>query len=281
MESQLLATTSVPRSTPSEPQSKNVLIREWITKLALNAGAALDAQGLAVYTAIWEEGFSDLPDNVLEAAFRKTLRTCKFWPVKVADVREHIDRTKETALAEAADLEWQRVLDLRRVYWNPDMAGGFSRGMPKLSERVASAARAAGVFREVSDPEQLHVWGKKRFIESYLAWDALEQDQYLLPDGELKNLLAGCTETKALPAPQVPFNDLHERGLRYAEQIKEAAPLLAVNRAVAARYSIWNSEEERRQAILSLQEKETSPDLLENARRQKVTLEARGFAITR
>jgi hypothetical protein len=49
-----------------------------VTKLALNSGAALDAQALAFYTALWEEGFSDLPFNVLEAALRKTLRTCKF-----------------------------------------------------------------------------------------------------------------------------------------------------------------------------------------------------------
>jgi hypothetical protein len=78
MENQQLATISAPHSTHTESQSKNSLIREWVTKLALNSGAALDAQALAFYTALWEEGFSDLPFNVLEAALRKTLRTCKF-----------------------------------------------------------------------------------------------------------------------------------------------------------------------------------------------------------
>lgn len=165
---------------------------------------------------------------MLEAAFRKTLQSCKYWPIKVADIREHIDRTKQTALAEAADLEWQRVLALRRAYWNPDFPGGFTRGMPRLSERTQAACRAAGVFREVSEPDQLHVWRKKRFIESYLAWEALEQDQFLLPDGELRNLLSGLAETKVLPSSEIPFNDLHERGLRYAEELKKTGPLPSV-----------------------------------------------------
>ena len=180
-ESLQLATTSERRSKPSELPSKSQLIREWLAKLAMNAGQALDATALAVYQALWEEGFEDLDYRVLEVAFRKTLRECKFWPVKVADVRERVDRTRETAVSTAADLEWQRVLDLRRLYWNPDMPGGFYRGMPKLSERVDRAARASGIFRlQDCEPDQIHVWARKRFIESYLAWAELEQDQFLL-----------------------------------------------------------------------------------------------------
>jgi len=205
---------------------KASLIREWVAKLAINAGQALDSKTQAVYESIWSDGLADLPLNVLRAAFQKTLRECKFWPVKVADIRQHVDRAKETALGEAADLEWQRVLDLRRVYWNPDMPGGFSRGMPKLTERVQNACRAAGVFRNVETTEQLHIWGKKRFIESYLAWESLEQSQYLLADGELKNMLAEIAETKALPPPAtVPFEELHKRGLEYAGQVKAKALL--------------------------------------------------------
>jgi hypothetical protein len=228
--------------------------------LAVNAGVALDARTQAVYCSLWLEGLGDLPHSVLEAAFKKTLRTCKFWPVKVADIREAVDRTHETAVIEAADLEWQRVLDLRRIYWNPDMPGGFSRGMPKLSDRVASAARAAGVFREVSDAEQLHVWGKKRFVESYIAWEKLGREQFLLPDGELKNLLADCASTKALPPSQVSFEELHERGLRYATQIKTAAPDTA--RRTISRGPI---------------REKTDAELAEEVRRQKAALIARGW----
>jgi hypothetical protein len=233
MESQALVKTCEPHSKRSESQSKSGLIRESIAKLALNAGQALDTTALAVYQTLWEEGFEDLPYGVLEAAFRKTLRECKFWPVKIADIREHVDRTKETAVTAAADLEWQRVLDLRRMYWSPDMPGGFSRGMPKLAERVDRAVRASGVFKlQDCEPEALHVWAKKRFIESYLAWAELEQEQFiesylawaeleqeqfLLPDGELKDLLAGVAETKALPE-SVSFTNLHARGLAYEQR---------------------------------------------------------------
>src|SRR5260370_38519396 len=118
--------------------------------------------------------------------------------------------------------------------WIPDMGGGFARGMPNLCERVQQAARAAGVFREFDSVEALRTWAKKRFVESFIDYGELEQDRFLLPDGEIKNLLAGAAQANTLPAPGVDFHALHERGLRYAEQIKEAAPLLAFNRAVAA-----------------------------------------------
>jgi hypothetical protein len=141
-----------------------------------------------------------LPNNVLEAAFRKTLHTCKFWPIKVADIREHINRTKETAAAEAADLEWQRVLTIRREHFNPDFPRHLACAVAELPERVQAACRAAGVFRDFETVEQLHTWAKKRFIESYLASEMLEQNQFLLPDGQLKNLLSDLAKTKAIPA---------------------------------------------------------------------------------
>ena len=138
---------------------------------------------------------------MLEAALRKTLQSCKYWPVKVGDIREHIDRAKEIALLEAADLEWQRVLALRRTDWNPDMPG-CGVCLESLPDRMQAACRASRVFRDVESPEQLHTWVKKRFIESYLAWEALEQGQYLLPDGEIKNLIAQLSREKAIQVPQ-------------------------------------------------------------------------------
>jgi len=211
MASQQLATTCEPRSKRSESQSRCSLIREWIATLALNAGQALDAEAIGVYTALWSKGFEDLPHAVLEAAFLKTLRECKYWPIKVSDIREHVRRAEGNAASEAAERAWQLVLDLRRLY------------------------------------------------------------------GEAAQL-------KALPAPEVSFDDLHARGLKYAEQFREAAPLLAFNRDAAACISIWNSEEERQRSILSLREKETNPALLERYRRQKAALAERlaaGFDLPR
>src|ERR1700720_1970887 len=144
-ENQALATTCAPRSQRTEKLSKSRLIREWILKLALNAGQALDADAIGIYTALWSEGFDDLPYPVLETAFRKTLRESKYWPLKVCDIRGHVEHASETATREVAEIAWQRVLDLRRVVWNPDIPTSLERALTGLSERVRQAARAAGV----------------------------------------------------------------------------------------------------------------------------------------
>jgi hypothetical protein len=163
----------------------------------MNAGQALDATSFSVYLALWEEGFEDLPYGVLEAAFKRTLRECKYWPIKVADVRGRIDKAKETAVLAAADIEFQRLLQYCRYWVNPDIQ--FSR-TPKLPERIDRAARTAGglFYLRQCSTEELQ-WAKKRFIGAYVSWEDLNQDQFLLPGGELKDLLASVAEKKALP----------------------------------------------------------------------------------
>ena len=159
----------------------------------------MDAKAQAVYAAIWTEGLDDLPYRVLEAAFRKTLRECLYWPIKVANIREHVDRTKKAALPEEAVLAWEKVLAIRREHFNPDFPQYLTRAVAMLPERVQRAARASGIFQEVSDPDQIHVWGKKRFIESYVNWNEIEENEFPLPDGEIKNLMIEFAKTKALP----------------------------------------------------------------------------------
>jgi hypothetical protein len=88
-----------------------------------------------------------------------------------------------------------------------------------LSERVQQAARAAGIFRDFESAQDLHVWAKKRFLDSYAAYEELERDQFLLPDGELKGLLAGIAETKSLPASE-SYEAMRERGLAYAAELR-------------------------------------------------------------
>lgn len=209
-----------PRSSSTSPnQSKSDLIREWILKFALNAGQALDSTTVGVYTALWCESFDELPANVLEAAFRKAIGTCRFWPVKIADILQQVEHAKESATCEAADRSWEYVLDLRRRFWNPDMPGGFSRGMPALSPRIDRAARAAGVFRDHESIEALHVWAKKKFVESFTRWDEAGESQNLLPDGEIKDLLEELAQTKLLPAPSLGWNEGRARGEAYRSQL--------------------------------------------------------------
>jgi hypothetical protein len=173
-----------------------------------------------VFVGVWMEGFADLADSVLEAAFRKTLKTAKYWPVKVADVREHVSRAESNATAETAQKSWERVLEIRCRYWNPDIPGPFDRALAALPERIRQAARASGVFRDVESADDLHVWAKKRFLESFTAYGEREQDAFLLPDGEIKNLLADFSTTKALPAPIVRVADLHTRGVEYGKKLR-------------------------------------------------------------
>lgn len=185
--------------TPEKP----ILIREWLLTFALNAGKVLSQEEIGVYQALWMCGFADLSYPVLEAAFVLTLREKKYWPIQVADVREHIDQTQKLALTEKADLAWQKALEYRRRFVDFDKPGGLTSNAPQLSGRFAAACRASGVLREVSDPDDLHKWGKKRFLESYIAWTTLEKDSYLLPDGVVKKMVAKIAHEKS--APQIEY----------------------------------------------------------------------------
>jgi hypothetical protein len=184
----------------TERSIQELLIEEWIPKLAINAGAALDAKTQAVYKALWLEGLGDLSPDVLRTAFVKTLRECAFWPVKVADIRKHIDHAEETALVLEADHAWQTALDYRRRYWRADLTGQRASYAPKLPERIEQSMHAAGVCVDYEDSDQLHVWCKKRFIEYFLAWTEMEKDgKLLLPEGELREMLMALGQAKALP----------------------------------------------------------------------------------
>jgi len=162
---------------------------------------------------------ADLPTDALQVAFQKTLKECTYWPVKVADIRKHVTRAESNVTSLDAEYAWQQVFEIRRLYWNPDIPDDHSRRLALLPERTQQAARAAGIFRDFESIQDLHVWAKKRFVESFIASAELEQDQFLLPDGELKGLLAGFAATKALPASE-GYDAMRERGLAYTAQLK-------------------------------------------------------------
>ena len=198
-------------------------------RFALNADKELDADAVGLYESLWSEAFSDLSDSCLSAGFQKTLRTAKFWPIKVADVREHISQAVSNATGDAGEKAWERVLEIRRVHWSPDIPGPFNRAVAGLSERVKQAARAAGIWRDFTAEEYenggLQTWAKKRFFESFNLWGDQEQDKFLLPEGETRKLLIEFAEAKALPwaqpteTPKLP----PEERLRVADELAEAA----------------------------------------------------------
>jgi hypothetical protein len=254
---------------PRQPASAERVAREWLVTFAELYRVSLTERGPR-FVDIWVGALSDLEPEVLEAACEKSVRTYKFFPAP-AEVRALVDKTQETAVAQAAEIEWQRVLGLRRRYWDPDMPGGFSRGMPKLSERVDRAARASGVFTlQDCGPEAIHVWGKKRFIESYIAWATLEQDQFLLPDGELKNLLANAAGKKQLPAKLDAYQAGREAGEKHRDKIATLTAMVssmtgrpASSRPIVVPQSRWELLQKQRAELLA----KSTPEQIREAER--------------
>lgn len=190
-------TICAPRSKRSEQQNRSALIKQWLVRFALNAGQALDADGLSAYASLWLEAFDDLSADVLEAAFKRTINTCKFWPVKIADIREHIERAEDSR----AEDEWHALLEYSERFVYPDAP---MRG-PRLPADIDHAARAAGGLRELQRcPTVDLVWAKKRFIEDLTRQRKTGDIAGFLPGSELRGLLEAFTPRFILPA--IPEN---------------------------------------------------------------------------
>jgi len=156
--------------------------------------------------------------TILERLFSRALKTCKFFP-KISEILEPLENAEKKAAPTAAEEAWERVLEIRRVHWNPDLPYCLDRVLSRVSERIRMAARAAGVFRDFDSVEALHVWAKKRFVESFIGYSEREQEAFLLPAGEIKNLLAGVAETKILQAPVEDWSACRARGEEYRAQL--------------------------------------------------------------
>jgi hypothetical protein len=133
----------------------------------------------------------------LESLFKRAMQTCKFFP-KVSEILEPIRKAEETATPQAAIEAWSRVLALRREHYNPDFPQYLAVRVRALPERVQTACRASGVFGEFDSTEGLHTWAKKAFLESFARWGEAQQNEYLLPDGDLKTMLAEFAESKSI-----------------------------------------------------------------------------------
>ena len=207
-------------STISKPQvSSSDIARQYLVKFA----EICQREFTPALTEIWSEQLRDVAPELLQAACNRLMKTWTsgFLPTPGA-VRAQIDVATRNATTEAAERAWQIVLDLRRLHWNPDLPRELSQRLALLPEQIQQAARAASIFRDFESGKDLHVWAKQRFIESFNSWAELEQDQFLLPGGELKGLLAGVAATKSLPASGETWEEMRERGLAYATQVKSS-----------------------------------------------------------
>ena len=201
MENQPPEVISGPHSKASEQQNRNTLLREWLLRFSINADKALDADAISGFTSLWLEAFADLSDAVLESAFKKTLVTCKFWPVKIADVREHIEKAEDSRCED----EWQGLLDYcsKHVYADLGMAGA-----PKLPADIAHAADAAGGLRylESCSSEELP-WRKKDFIADLQRQRTSGDIAALLGPSPLGKMLEATAVRLSLPAATEPKHD--------------------------------------------------------------------------
>jgi hypothetical protein len=165
-------------------------------RFALNADKPLSARDQAVYCSTWDDGFSDIDAGRLKAAFIACLRSHTFKTIPtIGDIRQHLQKAEGDATDELAERKWTQVLEYIRLEWSPDIPS-----QRRITERTQRAINAAGGLAYIADCEpEAKQWARKRFIESYIRYGALEQEQYLLPDGELKDALADFAQTKALP----------------------------------------------------------------------------------
>ncbi|MFI5058640.1 MAG: hypothetical protein ACHQLQ_10675 [Candidatus Acidiferrales bacterium] len=141
----------------------------------------------APLVSIWTEELQGYPAATLEAVFRNVLRTCKFFPTP-ADVLEPLNTAAKRNNETAAEKAWQYTLDYCRRWISPDIPN--PTGMPKLSEEMALAARAAGGLHYLeSCPTAKLEWAKKYFVEAFRRNRETAEHENLLTGGELSKLL--------------------------------------------------------------------------------------------
>jgi hypothetical protein len=150
-----------------------------------------------VYRSTWDDGFSDVDAGRLKAAFLACLRSHTFKTIPtIGDIRQHLQKAQGDAAEAEAAQKWTQVLEYIRLEWSPDIPS-----KRRITERTQRAINAAGGLAYIADCKQeAKQWARKHFIESYIRYGDLQQEQFLLPDGELKNALAAFAQTKALPA---------------------------------------------------------------------------------
>lgn len=195
--------------TTCEPPGSSIeeLVRQRVIRLAeliRKDGAAYPLTPSLVN--LWVEVFVEAriaPDRI-KAAFDRAERQLKFWPAP-AEVLGFISAAKDNSAEEAAARKFDEVRRNISLHYHPDLGGW--RG-PRISEPTRRAINAAGGIAYLSECSGDNlVFARKRFIESYLRWDELEEGRFLLREGEVANLLAGVAKNmsveRLLEAPKV------------------------------------------------------------------------------
>jgi hypothetical protein len=175
------------------------LAREWLVMFAELYSVSLKDRGKR-FVELWISAVSDLDPRTLDAACRRTIQVCKFFPTP-ADVRGQIDQAVAKGFELEAECEWQKLLSWVRQYVFPDT--GVSHNAPRLAAAVEHAAKAAGGFFYIERcSEDELVWCRKNFLAAYKNVHETGQVEHLLSSTEAKKILAGLASRPALaPRP--------------------------------------------------------------------------------
>jgi len=176
-----------------------------------------------VLVNVWIDVFvrSQITPQQVNAAFEKAERRIRFWP-SPGEVLELIEHAKENAGESEAAQKWEVVLAYA-LQRSPDYA---DKHAPRILPRTQQAINAAGELDWIRDCDaESLTWARKRFIESYVRWGELQQDQYLLPDGEIKNLVKEAARKLLPPSRSVADTAKYKLVEEQAKQIeaKQAA----------------------------------------------------------
>jgi hypothetical protein len=148
--------------------------------------------------ALYGENLVDLTAEQLDAACRRAVETCKYFP-KPADIRAQLQSAKQHALELTAEKSWHDVLD--RIHWNTRQ---------HFSAQTEHAIRAAGGIRYIErcSEEQL-AWCRREFLRAYKNIEQTEQSAWLLTETEAKRMLGEVqqhlpshVDVRTLPTPR-------------------------------------------------------------------------------
>lgn len=178
-----------PTSAPPDSRSSERVIREFLVK----AGEVYGKRITSALTAVWIEQLGHVKRDQLLFLFRLVLAKCKFFPTP-ADVLEPVAEAQNAGVPLAAELKW---LEVKRY------ADSTSPDIPakpiRIKEQTQAAINAAGGLDWIRDcaTDELQ-WAKKRFVEAWENWTIAEKNQFVLPEGEVKNLITESAK-KLLP----------------------------------------------------------------------------------
>ena len=97
--------------TQGRSASTDALIRQWLFRFSVE-----HKEDIAPRLPLWLEAFGGMDAAILERLFTQALREYKFFP-KVSEILGPLASAKKNAAPAAAEEAWERVLDIRRVYW--------------------------------------------------------------------------------------------------------------------------------------------------------------------